>query len=86
MLTAKAFSLVRKNPTITRVPLDVTVGVAVQAMIANSVGAALVFEDDALVGIITERDLLTKVVGMGKDASTEKVADHMTLSINCMLS
>ena len=54
---------------------------AVQAMIANRVGAALVMDGDRLAGIFTERDLLNRVVGQGLDPAAEKVADHLTADV-----
>jgi CBS domain-containing protein len=39
-------------------------------MAAHHCGAVLVCRDDALIGIFTERDLLAKVVAMGRDVDT----------------
>src|SRR5687767_12717367 len=50
---------------------------AVEAMIEHSTGCMLVERDAQLVGILTERDILTKVVFRG-DGGSLKVEDVMT--------
>ena len=53
-----------------------SVEAAVSAMNASSVGYALVVEDDRLVGIVTERDMFTKVCGGDRvplDAPVERI-------------
>jgi CBS domain-containing protein len=52
---------------------------ALQAMIGPGVGALLVVDgDNKLVGILTERDLLTKVVGIHIDYGQLPVREFMT--------
>jgi CBS domain-containing protein len=47
------------------VPVTATVRQAIQAMLANRIGALLVVQDDGrLAGIFSERDLLVRVAGM----------------------
>ena len=41
-------------------------------------GCVLVIRNDRLVGIFTERDILVKLAGKGKDWKIEKVSAHMT--------
>jgi len=54
---------------------------AATAMVARSVGAALVIDDEAPgPGIVTERDLLLSI-GAGEDPDVEPVAGHMTESL-----
>jgi CBS domain-containing protein len=56
-----------------------TLGEALQAMMGPSVGALLVVDDhNKLVGILTERDLLTKVVGSHSDYRSLPVQQFMT--------
>jgi len=57
---------------------DITVHAAAHAMTERNVGAAAVIEDDRLVGIITERDLLRKVLANAGDPSGLRVADVMS--------
>lgn len=48
------------------------------------IGAMLVMEDDRLVGIFTERDALTRVLGAGLEPSYTKVASVMTSKPVCV--
>ncbi len=48
---------------------DATIGEAVRTMKEHRIGCLLVVRGEALVGIVTERDILTKAVGT--DVSTE---------------
>jgi CBS domain-containing protein len=51
----------------------------VAVLMANkNVGAAMVVEDERLVGIFTERDIVCRVVARGLDARTTRVVDVMT--------
>jgi len=68
--------LVPKTPVTVR--LDATLGEAIAKMISQSVGAVLVLGDAGeLVGILTERDFLTKVAG-SSDFFKLPVRDFMT--------
>lgn len=58
---------------------DATVQDAVKKMIADRVGAVAVVEDGRVRGIFTERDLMTKVVGEGLDASRTPVTEAMAV-------
>ena len=55
-----------------------TVVEAVDAMNAAGVGALMVLDNDQPVGIISERDLLRRVVGKRLDPAATSVADVMT--------
>jgi CBS domain-containing protein len=57
---------------------DATVHAAVNALRERNVGAAAVVEGDRLVGIITERDVLRRVVGENRDPLAARVADVMS--------
>jgi CBS domain-containing protein len=50
-------------------------------MAKNEVGAVLVVEGDALHGILSERDVLTRVVAEGKDAAATKVSEVATKNV-----
>jgi CBS domain-containing protein len=60
------------------VPPDLTVHAAARAMTERNVGAAAVVENDQLLGIITERDVLRKVVANGSDPMGLRVVDVMS--------
>src|ERR1700693_5269509 len=68
----------RLNPTTTwQGPPAQTVGEAVQMMREKRVGCVLVCEGRRIVGIFTERDLLRRVLAVGRPLST-RVAVCMT--------
>lgn len=57
---------------------DLTVRQAAQYMSTKEIGAVPVLEKGRLVGIFTERDLLTRVVAHGLDPATTSVGEVMT--------
>jgi CBS domain-containing protein len=60
---------------------DITIHEAVRTMANARIGAVLVVENGRVAGIFTERDLMTKVVAVGKDPATTRVADVMTADV-----
>jgi CBS domain-containing protein len=68
----------RPAPALT-VPPDATVGEAIRAMMGNKVGALLVVDEQGrLLGIFSERDLLTKVAGEHPAWESQPVRAYMT--------
>jgi CBS domain-containing protein len=63
--------------TVTR---DASILRAVLEMNNHSAGSVLIMEGARLVGIFTERDVLTKVVAVGLDPSAHTVGEVMTTS------
>jgi CBS domain-containing protein len=57
---------------------DETVSHAAFSMGRNDVGAVLVIDDGELTGILTERDVLARVVAEGRDPTATKVAEVAT--------
>ena len=57
---------------------ETLVSEAAKLMAAQKVGAIMVVEGNRLVGIVTERDVLFRVVARGLDARTTRLADVMT--------
>ena len=55
-----------------------TVYTAIEKMVRANVGALLVIENDALVGIVTERDYLRRIAVEGRTSKTTPVAAIMT--------
>ena len=49
---------------------DAAVIEAVEMIVEHHVGCVLVVEDSTAVGIVTERDILKKVIVLGKDPKT----------------
>ena len=57
---------------------EATVAEAIQTMRDEKHGSVMVIDDGKLVGIFTERDVLTKVLRTGLDPSTTQVREVMT--------
>lgn len=67
-----------KPKPMTRSP-ETTVFDAVSAMSEMNYGSVIVVDgDEKVVGVVTERDIMNKVVGKGLDAKTTKLAEIMT--------
>lgn len=60
---------------------DETVAHAAWSMARNGVGAVLVVEREELVGILSERDVLDRVVAEGRDPTTTQVAEVATSEV-----
>lgn len=58
---------------------NATVYEAVQLMARGHYGCVLVLDGPRLVGILSERDVVVRLVERDKDPKTEKVKDHMTM-------
>jgi CBS domain-containing protein len=63
-----------------------TVAEAARLMKEYRVGAVLVLRKEHLVGIITERDIVTRVVTENRDPLHTRLADVMTPDPRCMAS
>jgi CBS domain-containing protein len=71
-------SLIQRVPPVTVTP-DTSVAEALQRMLACNIGALLVVDSAGqLLGIFSERDLLTKVAGTGEDGARCCVREYMT--------
>jgi CBS domain-containing protein len=78
MNTSIAVLLEHKGSTVFSVPHDITVAAAVKEMDRHKVGATLVMDGGQLVGIFTERDVLSRVVAAGLDPATTPMERVMT--------
>jgi CBS domain-containing protein len=76
--------LERKDATIQLITPDASAHDAASHMSRAHVGALLVFEDDELVGIVSERDIMTRVVLEQRDATTTLVRDIMSQKLACI--
>ncbi|MBH2042732.1 MAG: CBS domain-containing protein [Comamonadaceae bacterium] len=63
-----------------------TVFEALRLMADKCIGALLVREGDAIVGIITERDYARKIALVGRTSGETQVRDVMTSSVLCVRS
>lgn len=70
-----------KGSDVLTVKPDATVSEAIQQMAQISAGTSVVMEGGAVVGIISERDVIRKVVLPGKDISSVKVSDIMSTEL-----
>ncbi|HET6629197.1 MAG TPA: CBS domain-containing protein [Woeseiaceae bacterium] len=60
---------------------DASVLDAIRLMAEKGIGALVVLEDGALVGVVTERDYARKVILKGRSSSTTAVRDIMTADV-----
>lgn len=71
-----------KGPTtIHSIAPDSSVLEAVTCMVENNIGAILVLADDAIKGIMTERDYLRFITGRGRTARDTPVSELMTSKV-----
>jgi CBS domain-containing protein len=59
-------------------PPETTVAAAAKLMAKKKVSAVMVVEEGRLVGIVTERDVVHRVIAKERDAATTRLADVMT--------
>ena len=57
---------------------DQTIAEAARYMTERNVGAVCVLEGERLVGILSERDMMKRVIAPNRDPGTTRVADVMT--------
>jgi signal-transduction protein with cAMP-binding, CBS, and nucleotidyltransferase domain len=69
-----------KTHMVTVMP-ETTVAEAAQSMAKNDVGAVLVVEHDQIRGILSERDVVSRVVAEGKDPAQTKVSEVATSDV-----
>jgi CBS domain-containing protein len=70
-------NLIERDRLVRASPGD-TVRAAAQTMTERCCGSILVMDGDQLVGIFTERDLLTRVAAASRDLDSTQVGDVMT--------
>ena len=73
--------LQRRAPGLWRTAPDTTVFDALQLLARHEVGALVVMQGDALVGILSERDYTRKVALQGRSSKDVRVADIMTADV-----
>ena len=82
MTTVKTV-LLGKGPQVHTISSGATVADAVQKMNDLGIGALVVKDGGHVVGIFTERDVLRRVVGEGRQPGETRVAEVMTNDIVC---
>ncbi len=76
VLGIRVYDAMSTNPK--RISPNATVEEAVKRMVKENIGSLIVCEDDEIKGILTERDILQKLVAKHKDPKKVKVRDIMT--------
>ena len=62
---------------VTYLPSTATVLDAAKFMTSMNVGSVIVADDESPSGLITDRDVVAKVIALGKDSSTTKIGEVM---------
>lgn len=73
--------LAKKGSDVASVGPDATVLDAANLMNERRIGALCVVDGETLVGVFTERDILTRVVSAKRDPARTKVEDVMTVPV-----
>lgn len=68
------------NRNVVALPSNAAVGEAACLMSERHIGAVMIIEAEQLIGIFTERDIVTRVIALGHDPSTTTLAEVMTES------
>jgi CBS domain-containing protein len=66
------------------VPTEASVLTAVDAMSQVHIGALLVMENERIAGIVSERDVMTRVILQRRDPAKVVVGDIMTVDVVCI--
>jgi CBS domain-containing protein len=74
----------KRDQSVYYVGPDATVLDAVARMCRSHVGALLVEENEQPIGIVSERDIMTRLVLERRDAATTTVAEIMTRDVLCI--
>jgi CBS domain-containing protein len=75
--------LAKKGCAVATVSPEVTALEAASKMNEHHYGALVVVEGESVVGIISERDILTRLVAVRKDPTSTPVKDIMTTTVAC---
>jgi len=74
-----------KMPAVKCLDVKATIREAVKLMQQNKMGSVVITQDKKIAGIITERDILTKVIGIVDDLDSTPVTTVMTANPTCLL-
>lgn len=72
-----------KGPQVHAIGPNATVLDAAQVMNAHRIGSLVVLEEDRLCGIISERDILQRIVALCRDPEQTRVQEVMTADVIC---
>ncbi len=83
-MTSTVRRMLEGKPDVYSIGPRATVLEALALMAEKNIGALLVLEHDALVGIVSERDYARKVVLLGRASKDTQVGDVMTSPVVCV--
>jgi CBS domain-containing protein len=83
MMTTVRDILDQKGNRVTTIAPGATALEAALAMNEHRIGSLLVLEETMLMGIVTERDILRRVVAAGKDPRVTAVAEILSSPVAC---
>lgn len=81
MNTSIGTILEHKGGSVKTVPASMSVAEAVKEMNRHRIGSVLVMDGEAMAGIFTERDVLTRVVAADLDPKSTPVTQVMTANV-----
>jgi CBS domain-containing protein len=84
MPTAKDLLATKGWGGVVTVNPELTIFAAARVMNERRVGSLLVIEDEAVAGILTEKDVVYRVVALGKDPAVVTVREAMTRNVICI--
>ena len=64
-----------------KAPPEMNIVEAAKTMTENNIGSLVVVKDESLAGLITDRDILAKVVAKGKDINKTTIGDIMSKEV-----
>lgn len=71
----------KKTPKLISVAPSASVAEAVRAMNDNNIGSVLVMDGQSLLGIFTERDVMSRIVGANRNPTATLVSEVMTTPV-----
>jgi CBS domain-containing protein len=83
-MTSTVRRMLEGKPDVYSIGPRATVLEALALMAEKNIGALLVMEHDALVGIVSERDYARKVVLLGRASKDTQIGDVMTSPVVCV--
>ena len=69
------------NPNVISASKDISIKEAARTLTKHEIGSLIIVEDEKIVGVITESDIIRKVVATGLDPSVTLVEEMMTKDV-----
>ena len=69
------------NPKVISASKDISIKEAARTLTKHEIGSLIIVEDEKIVGVITESDIIRKVVATGLDPSVTLVEEMMTKDV-----